>query len=371
MSSASSQPLNTVGDVRNVLHGALANIPSFERCAVLDHPSHFNIGDHLIWLGAMFYLRQTRKAKVDYIASAGQFSTAQFAARSREGPIFLHGGGNFGDIWPDLQNFREAIIGQYPNRKIVILPQTIHFSSSEKLKQSADLLNQHPDLTIFVRDDRSYQTAITNFSGCKVYKAPDAAFHLAGLPNTQLAPPQIDRTIYMCREDREMNYSFKPKNLGLHNSIVDDWVSFHWLRKLPENWIYVPGLTRFIREFWQRGLKQPHEWVSRQKWQWLHPYSRDLGGMYGSHLNRMSWGQAHSGIYQLQQYSGVITNRLHVHILCLLLGIPHVLLPGSYYKIEAFHREWTCGISLCQFAKTPDEVPAAIATLEASQPCRA
>ena len=42
-------------------------------------------------------------------------------------------------------------------------------------------------------------------------------------------------------------------------------------------------------------------------------------------LHRKSWGYMHSGIYQLQGYNLVITNRLHVHILCLILNIPHIL----------------------------------------------
>jgi exopolysaccharide biosynthesis predicted pyruvyltransferase EpsI len=41
-------------------------------------------------------------------------------------PILLHGGGNFGDVWPGFQRFREQVIRESPNRRIIQLPQTIH-----------------------------------------------------------------------------------------------------------------------------------------------------------------------------------------------------------------------------------------------------
>ncbi|UIF89512.1 polysaccharide pyruvyl transferase family protein (plasmid) [Cupriavidus necator] len=41
--------------------------------------------------------------------------------------IVFHGGGNLGDLYPLHDNFRKLVIKRYPNNKIVILPQTIHF----------------------------------------------------------------------------------------------------------------------------------------------------------------------------------------------------------------------------------------------------
>jgi pyruvyl transferase EpsO len=37
----------------------------------------------------------------------------------------------------------------------------------------------------------------------------------------------------------------------------------------------------------------------------------------------------------------VVTNRLHGHILCVLLGIPHFVSDNSYGKLSAFHGDWT------------------------------
>ena len=37
----------------------------------------------------------------------------------------------------------------------------------------------------------------------------------------------------------------------------------------------------------------------------------------------------------------VVTDRLHAHILSLLLDIPHVLLDNSYGKVAGFADQWT------------------------------
>uniref|UniRef100_A0ACD5GYL6 Polysaccharide pyruvyl transferase family protein n=1 Tax=Desertifilum tharense IPPAS B-1220 TaxID=1781255 RepID=A0ACD5GYL6_9CYAN len=94
-----------------------------------------------------------------------------------------------GDLWPIFQDFREKIATQYPNRRIIILPQTIYFKNPENLKKAAKAFNSHPDLTLFVRDDTSYAIAQENFHKCRILKAPDMAFHLVGMPDLNFQLP--------------------------------------------------------------------------------------------------------------------------------------------------------------------------------------
>ena len=58
----------------------------------------------------------------------------------------------------------------------------------------------------------------------------------------------------------------------------------------------------------------------------------------------------------------VITDRLHGHVLCLLLGIPHVLLENNYGKVRWFSETWTRDCSLACWADSP---PEALALAEA------
>jgi pyruvyl transferase EpsO len=67
----------------------------------------------------------------------------------------------------------------------------------------------------------------------------------------------------------------------------------------------------------------------------------------------------HHGIYQFKQHRLIITNRLHGHILCIIMGIPHIFLPNAYYKNEAFYDTWTYSIPFCRFVKDPSQIKGA------------
>jgi exopolysaccharide biosynthesis predicted pyruvyltransferase EpsI len=50
----------------------------------------------------------------------------------------------------------------------------------------------------------------------------------------------------------------------------------------------------------------------------------------------------------------VITDRLHGHVLALLLGIPHVVLDNIYGKCRAVWETWTADFALVRWADGPD-----------------
>jgi pyruvyl transferase EpsO len=51
----------------------------------------------------------------------------------------------------------------------------------------------------------------------------------------------------------------------------------------------------------------------------------------------------------------VVTDRLHGHILSVLLGIPHVVLDNSYGKVRSFYETWTAQSDLVDWADSPAE----------------
>jgi pyruvyl transferase EpsO len=54
----------------------------------------------------------------------------------------------------------------------------------------------------------------------------------------------------------------------------------------------------------------------------------------------------------------VVTDRLHAHLLSLLLGIPHAVLDNSYGKLSRFLDAWTGGAGLMQRVASADEAVA-------------
>jgi hypothetical protein len=66
-------------------------------------------------------------------------------------------------------------------------------------------------------------------------------------------------------------------------------------------------------------------------------------------------GRLSRGVRLLSRGRVVITDRLHGHILCMLVGMPHVLLDNSYGKLKAFHETWTQGSHLVRWSTSAAE----------------
>lgn len=335
-------------------------------CALLNYPDYPNIGDHLIWAGTVMLLQEVMDVQVRYASSISEFSDQQLRKKADKLPILLQGGGNFGDLWHHHQSFREHIVRSYPDQPIFILPQSIYFRSTENLQRAAHIFNAHPDLTLFVRDERSYRIAQEVFHQCRVLIAPDMAFQLAHLSRFPVKSRPTG-TLYHCRQDDESNSAFAPTLLDVPGVTVQDWVSYkrNWQMQLTDYRLKRAALFAY-REGWQRRLRHPQEWQSQMLWD--RQYTPDFRDLDRPDLHRQSWSFIHSGIYQLRQYAQVITNRLHGHILCSLLGIPHVFLPNAYYKNQAFYQAWSQHLPNCQFVVDPAAVAPGLTALQQTHP---
>lgn len=85
--------------IKEELHKALGQLDSFESCALLNYPNYLNLGDHLIWLGTVIYFTDVLKTKIKYASAIKDFSPTVMEDKIGKAPIFLHGGGNLGDLW--------------------------------------------------------------------------------------------------------------------------------------------------------------------------------------------------------------------------------------------------------------------------------
>ena len=94
-----------------------STLPQFigRKCVLLDVPYYENIGDVLIWEGTECFLRQN-KIKCIYRASKDTYEASKVP---RGVTILLQGGGNFGDLWRQHQEFRLKVIQNHPDNKIM------------------------------------------------------------------------------------------------------------------------------------------------------------------------------------------------------------------------------------------------------------
>jgi pyruvyl transferase EpsO len=123
-----------------------------EPLAILDFPDIRNCGDSAIWLGEMAYLRHLGK-RPSYVSRMHDLSPDDLERAVPDGPIFIHGGGNFGDLWVSHQDFRERVLERFPHRRIVQFPQSIHYRSKERVEQTARAIDRHRNFLLLVRDE--------------------------------------------------------------------------------------------------------------------------------------------------------------------------------------------------------------------------
>lgn len=297
---------------QSVLHRTLSKLATDgPYYAVLDFPDHSNVGDSAIFLGELEVLRAIHGTDSRYTCSMHSHSW-DITRIFPEGPLYLHGGGNFGDLWPAHQKFREHVLRQYPDRKIIQLPQSVHFKDPKALDRCAKAIDKHSDFTLLVRDKESYAIAKEKFN-CQVSMCPDAAYALGGLARTQ----RINLpTLCMLRIDKESKLT--PQQLdeiGLY-SPIEDWVVDTPRMKLKRDLLIEKKLIKapYIRKVLQPTLSRVYE----------------------------KWARARvaRGIAQLSKAQFIITDRLHVHILSTLLNIPHIVYDNNYGKLSRYIKAW-------------------------------
>jgi exopolysaccharide biosynthesis predicted pyruvyltransferase EpsI len=293
------------------------------RCALLDFPNHGNVGDNAIWLGERAYLQGTATSVV-YACEIATYSERELRERLNGGIILIHGGGNLGDVWPAHQQFREQVIAAFHDCRVIQLPQSVHFQEKANLQRARAAFNAHPDLTILVRDVQSLEF-IGNEFRVKSALCPDMAFALG--PLQRPAPPRSD-IVWLSRTDVEsLNHSshISPE-VGR-----TDWLKDERSPLIRLNWL----LTRRLYCY-RHGLP------------W---FSGVLSRMY----DRVAEQRLLRGRRTLGCGKVVITDRLHGHILSLLMGIPHVVLDNNYGKVSSFYETWTKGCGVTVWADTLGE----------------
>lgn len=306
-------------------------IPSGVPLALLDFPNHSNVGDSAIWLGERLYLGR-QGMRVTYTCSNRTYSEDRLRARVGKGPILIHGGGNLGDLWPHHEALREAVIRAFPRNKIIQLPQSIWFREQQNLARARAIFDRHPDLTILVRDRRSLEFARNEFRATSLL-CPDMAFALGPLSRPLI--PERD-VVCLLRQDIESSGDrSSPTEL---NAVSVDWLADESSVRLR--------LDRFLAD--QCGRRpRASDWCSSV----LVPLRQVLwDGLARERVRR--------GCAMLSRGKVVITDRLHGHILSLLLGIQHVVLDNSYGKVSSFYETWTGGSDLVHRAKTLAEAAA-------------
>jgi exopolysaccharide biosynthesis protein PssK len=321
-----------------------SHVPSGAPVALLDAPSFWSVGDNAIW-SIEQQLASRFGWDVRYAATTKTFDIERLArALPPGGTIVFAAGGSLGDVWVHPQRIREDVCERLPDRRIVVLTQGMHFRDERNLQRAAAAFAGHPEVTIMVRDHRSFEQASAAFPKATVELVPDLVLWLGSLDRP--APPTTD-ILLVARRDIESRW---PEGFPRRPSWPEglDWAD---AARFDDAW---------------RAADTRYRWFVRLRYRL--PWA--AGAFTGPEMRTvtaLAAARFRAGIAMLSSGRVVVTDRLHAHVMCLLLGIPHVVLDNNYGKLAGLLDTWTGGSPLVHRADTPDAAMDLAATLVAER----
>lgn len=324
MTTSNFKNKNHIDELRNIVRSNLNEYINGDY-VLLDIPNYRNIGDTLIWQGELEYLKEF-KYKCNYSCNPHVFKSDKI---KKSDIILLQGGGNFGDVWPINQDFRNMIISNYRNNKIIVFPQTIHYKNVSNIIKDAKIYNEHPNLIICVRDQPSFELAQKYFHKCKILLLPDMAFFN---DFTRFHSNRIQgKSLIMAREDREMgkdssiNQIKKELEKECRNFDIKDWPGF-----LKEG-----TLKRRVQSYIIRA-----EIIGSKKLMNVPLLNLLVDDKHGLKRRDYKNSQLMKGIEFINKYDVIYSTRLHGFILSVLLNKEVYIFDNSYGKNKNFYKAW-------------------------------
>lgn len=318
--------------------------------AVIDAPNQRNIGDSLIWEGELEYLRQLGY-RIRYVSDIRCFDPRVLRRRlPADGVVLLHGGGNFGDIWVGHQEHREMVVAELTEFKIVQLSQSIYFADDDRAARANRILASHPDLTVLLRDELSMERARRQLPGLSIRFCPDMAlgWNPPASFDQRRQPTEI---IAIARADREASSG---------------------LREVGADWI--PGYTVTITD-WGLHARDPLRWrlarvalklqqlliVGRRKTRVpVPPLPQGFAMRLLRTTNEMN---VRSAVHLYARAEALVVDRLHAHVLALLLGLEHVMLDNNYRKLAGVFDGYTGDFSTARYCTALDDAQRELSTV--------
>lgn len=269
---------------------------------VLSTPNHGNIGDQAIAYAQKKFLR-AQFPEIDYfeLTSKDTVLNIDFIEKhiSKKTIVFIHGGGNQGNLYPEEERIRQTIINKLIHNSIISFPQSFFIEqnncSDKFLNAMKECYTKHMSLTLTARESFSYDLMQNNFSRVNVIESPDIVLWLSNVLefDSQMRSKDI---LTLIRDDKE--------------KFIDD-------RDLE-------NLFKFIKKSFGKDI---------------HKSDTQLGANYivevveRENLLESFWRD-------ISDYKLIITDRLHGMIFSYITQTPCIVLKNKNHKIESTYNTW-------------------------------
>lgn len=318
-----SAAADVLTDARTRIRAALEpHLAGSDRAALIGGAMHPNTGDHVILLGTLAHLDEQGVDVGWFVGDPRAYSREALDRHLAPGdPLVIRGGGSVNDLWPGFQQFRERLIADNHHRRIIQLPQSIHFRDPANADRFADVVRSHGGVTLLTRDKPSTERA--HEMGIEPVLCPDSALYLPARPKAGKADIPV---LLLARTDREAAADWSGVDAAVPR--------FDWVQE-PTGTAFDGRVAAKLTTILRGSRRLERVLFARQRI----VSERILAG-----TERV-----------LSRARVVVTDRLHGHLICLLMEQPHVIVDNSDGKVRAFYDAWTRGSDLVRFAESPEE----------------
>ena len=207
--------------------------------------------------------------------------------------------------WHNKDSARARVIKHFKRFQIILFPQSIWLrpttDNAYNIEFCKHVYNSHRRLTLLYRDTPSLITSRNIFPTARSLLVPDIAFQIGSVERTMAPTHDI---VWIKRKDHETPDVTVPEVPNGMRMAVFDWV----------NW---------------------------------RTHTTDV--MENQFL------MTHNGFTFIQRGRVVITDRLHGHIMCILINVPHVIIDSKTKKISNYYKTWAQGLENVAIASTGEE----------------
>lgn len=175
---------------------------------MLDLPTHENLGDHAIAVVEYDFIKNKYPQSYIYRFSYNQCKFCLYQIKKyikEDDKIFLPGGGFLGTLWKRENDIILKILTLFSHNRVVIFPQTVYFNEKciDEVNRFKHVVNEHTDLTICVREKKSY-SILRKLVKCNIVLVPDIVLAYQGFNGNQ----RKNGKILLCfRNDKERMFN--------------------------------------------------------------------------------------------------------------------------------------------------------------------
>ena len=186
---------------RNLYDQTIASSVSKGRAILFGAPSHGNVGDQAILLGASEYLREVH----DELIVVQEYSPFEV---EKSDTVYFLGGGNFGDLYLPVHLDKTQRLRTFKGNKVVFLPQSVYFRKRQNVNETRKAFAAYEgELSFSVRDEESKMLA-ENLLVIEAKLLPDSSMLLQPKLCEWVADMEGEGALYIRRDDRESKVRF-------------------------------------------------------------------------------------------------------------------------------------------------------------------